>query len=77
MDSEEVWRSKQDSDVLAAADRLADYTEEGDRLIRAELKRRGLPEPPPTGGQVPPLRAIDSGQSPWQHVSAVWRITDE
>lgn len=50
MTSEEIWRSKADAEILVAADRLADFTEEGDRIIRAELRRRGLPQPPPPIG---------------------------
>lgn len=42
---EQVWRSKTDDEVVEAARVLADYTEEGERIIRAELRRRGLPEP--------------------------------
>jgi hypothetical protein len=47
-DEEKVWRGKTDEEVLAAARRLADYTEEGERAIRAEIQRRGLDESPPT-----------------------------
>ena len=42
MTPDEIWRSKSDADVLAAADRLAEYTEIGQRLILAELQRRQL-----------------------------------
>ncbi len=45
MGPEQVWGSKTDDEVLAAARTLAEYTEEGEWTIRAELKRRGLPEP--------------------------------
>jgi len=45
MDPEQMWREKPDEEVLAAAGNLADYTDEGERIIRAELRRRGLPEP--------------------------------
>jgi len=44
-DGEQVWRSKTDDEVVEAARVLSDYTEEGERIIRAELRRRGLPEP--------------------------------
>jgi len=42
---EQVWRSRTDDEVAEAARVLAEYTEEGERIIRAELRRRGLPEP--------------------------------
>jgi hypothetical protein len=44
-EAQEVWRSKSDDEVIAAAGELAEYTEEGERIIRAELGRRGLREP--------------------------------
>lgn len=44
-DAEQVWRSKTDDEVVEAGHVLADYTEEGERIIRAELRRRGLAEP--------------------------------
>ena len=48
-----MWRAKTDDEILAAARTLADYTEEGERFIRAELRRRGLPEPEPPVGKCP------------------------
>ena len=45
-DSAEFWRSKSDADLLAAAERLAAYSEAVGHIIRVELDRRGLPEPP-------------------------------
>ena len=47
-DEEKVWRGKADEEVLTASRRLAEYTEEGQRVIRAEMRRRGLDESPPT-----------------------------
>ena len=47
-EAEQIWRSKTKEQLSEAGDHLADYTEEGERIIRAELKRMGLPEPPPT-----------------------------
>ncbi len=44
-DAELIWRSKSDDELLEAAAMLADYTEEGEGLIRAELQRRGLAAP--------------------------------
>lgn len=50
MDFEQTWRSRTDEEVLAAADQLADYSEDGDQAIRRELQRRGIPGPPPAVG---------------------------
>jgi hypothetical protein len=44
-DLERTWREKSDEDLLDAAAELADYTEGGQRVIRAEMKRRGLEDP--------------------------------
>jgi len=49
-EAEEIWRSRSDDQVIAAADALAEYSEEGEQAIRAELRRRGLSEPPPPLG---------------------------
>ena len=50
-DAEAVWAAKSDDELLEASGELFDYTEEGERIIRAELARRGLPQPaPPIGG---------------------------
>lgn len=51
MDPDQVWPSKTDDELLAAAQNLADYTEEAERTIRAELSRRDLPDPPLPIGQ--------------------------
>ena len=40
MTPEEVWRQKSDGTLLAAAERLEDYTDDGQRAIVAELERR-------------------------------------
>ena len=42
---EQIWRDKTDDEVAEAAGSLSEYTEEAARVIRAELQRRGLPEP--------------------------------
>lgn len=42
---EQIWRDKTDDEVAEAASNLSQYTEEAARVIRAELQRRGLPEP--------------------------------
>ena len=44
-EAERIWRSKSDDDVIDAAGELSTYTEEGQRVIRAELRRRGLEDP--------------------------------
>jgi hypothetical protein len=46
MDAEQIWREKSDEDLAEAGERLSDFTSEGERIIRAELHRRGLPDPP-------------------------------
>jgi hypothetical protein len=50
---EEIWRAKSDDELLEAREDLSEYTEEGERIIRAELQRRGLPEPDPPIGSCP------------------------
>ena len=44
-DVEKIWREKTDDEVAEAAWNLSEYTEDAARVIRAELQRRGLPEP--------------------------------
>ena len=44
-DAERIWREKCDDDLLTAAAELVTYTEEGQRVIRAELRRRGFEDP--------------------------------
>jgi hypothetical protein len=51
-DLEETWRRKSDDELMEAAAGLGNYTELGESIIRAELRRRGLAEPPPTVRQV-------------------------
>jgi len=46
MDPEQIWREKSDEDLIEAGERLSEFTSEGERIIRAELRRRGLPDPP-------------------------------
>ena len=46
-DAQRMWSQKSDEAVLAAANEISQYTEEGERVIREELRRRGLSEPPP------------------------------
>jgi hypothetical protein len=44
-DPQAIWRAKTDDELLDAAEDLSEFTEEGERIIRAELRRRGLPVP--------------------------------
>ena len=44
---EGIWSSKSDDEVLEAARDLPNYTAEAESIIRAELRRRSLEEPPP------------------------------
>jgi rubrerythrin len=46
VDSDEFWRSRSDAELLAAAERLSTYPDAVVRIIRVELDRRRLPEPP-------------------------------
>jgi len=46
MDPEQIWREKSDEDLIEAGERLFEFTAEGERIIREELRRRGLPDPP-------------------------------
>jgi hypothetical protein len=48
---EVIWAAKTDDELLEAAQELSEYTEEGERIIRAELQQRGLPQPDPPIGQ--------------------------
>jgi hypothetical protein len=52
-ESEEIWRAKSDDELLEARESISEYTEEGERIIRAELRRRGLPQPDPPIGLCP------------------------
>jgi len=44
-EAERIWQSKSDEDLIEAAGELESYTEDGQRIIRAELRRRGLEDP--------------------------------
>lgn len=61
--AEQVWRGKADDEVLAAGRHLAEYTEDGERIIRAELRRRGFAEPPPTTRRSDPESGGQAGIS--------------
>lgn len=43
--AEAIWAAKSDDELLEASGELFEYTEEGEGIIRAELRRRGLPQP--------------------------------
>ncbi len=63
-DAEAIWAAKSDEELLEAAGEVSGFTEEGERIIRAELKRRGLPTPaPPIGRCVRCGRAIGADAS--------------
>jgi hypothetical protein len=48
-EAERHWRAADRPTLERAAERLEEYTEEGVEVIRAELRRRGMPDPgPPT-----------------------------
>lgn len=52
-EAERIWRSKADDEVVEASTCLDEFTQEGERVIRAELRRRALSEPPPPIGTCP------------------------
>ncbi len=41
----DLWAKKSDEQLINASERLNTFTEEAEYIIRAELKRRGLPDP--------------------------------
>ena len=63
MDAELIWRSKSDEEVVAAARRLADYEEDGQRIIRAEFERRGLTADSPSFDR--PVSMAPNGIGGW------------
>ena len=44
-EAERIWQEKSDDALLEAAAELETYTEDGQRIIRMELRRRGLEDP--------------------------------
>jgi hypothetical protein len=50
-DADDIWAAKSDEELLEATRELDEYTEEGERVIRAELQRRQLPPPDPPIGR--------------------------
>ena len=60
---EQLWRGKSDDELLEAADLLGDYTPDGQRVIREELKRRGFEDPVEQKGESA-LQATGEGPPP-------------
>lgn len=46
-EAERIWSGKSDEQLADAATKLAEFTEEGEQVIRAELRRRGMTDPDP------------------------------
>lgn len=46
MTFEEIWKNKSDRELEIAANEITNYTEEAEQIIRSELRRRGMVEPP-------------------------------
>jgi len=44
-DAERIWHEKSDDALIDGAAEISTYTEEGQQIIRTELKRRGLEDP--------------------------------
>ncbi|MGD8628283.1 MAG: hypothetical protein PVH52_04315 [bacterium] len=54
---EEFWRKKTDEELSLAGSRLSDYTEDGRRIIREELHRRGI-SPPEQKPETPARKSL-------------------
>jgi hypothetical protein len=50
-EAERIWSEKSDEDLIDAAGSLDEFTPAGQRIIRAELKRRGLEDPLDQAGE--------------------------
>ena len=50
-EAERIWSDKSDEDLIDAAASLGEFTPEGQRIVRAELKRRGLEDPLEQAGE--------------------------
>lgn len=62
-DADAIWAAKSDDELLEASNELYEFTEAGEGIIRAELRRRRLPEPdPPIGKCAGCGRSIASNQ---------------
>ncbi len=62
-DLEQLWRNKSDDELLEAAGVLGEYTPDGQRVIREELKRRGFEDPVEQKGETA-LEATAPGPPP-------------
>lgn len=56
MTIEEIWRKKNDKQIEIASREIADYSEKVQQIIRAEILRRGMLQPPlnTTVSKIPP-----------------------
>jgi uncharacterized RDD family membrane protein YckC len=80
--AEQIWIAKTDEQLAEASTQLVTYTAEGEGVIRAELKRRGLPDPlpitrsnaiPAAAGTMPAAARIESPPSvPPAIIAARW-----
>lgn len=64
-EAERIWREKSDQDLLEGATELGEFTEEGQRVILAEIERRGLdlPDEAREPGDAPyPDEEADTGE---------------
>jgi rubrerythrin len=50
-EAERIWSEKSDEELVEAAATLDEFTPDGQRVIRAELKRRGLEDPVEQAGE--------------------------
>ncbi len=50
-EAERIWSEKTDDQLLEAGGQLGQFTAEGQRVIRAELVRRGYEDPVEQGGE--------------------------
>jgi hypothetical protein len=66
--AERIWSNKSDEECDEAAKHLKEYTEEAERAIRIELRRRSMTEPP---------RAISHEETPESSEGSVSRPTSE
>ena len=80
MNFEDIWRKKNDQELEIAAKRIADYVEEAQQVIRDEIRRRGMPDPPmaetirhPSQMSPQPQNLVEIELRPNQ----IWRIEDK
>ncbi|MGE0594455.1 MAG: hypothetical protein AB7G23_12715 [Vicinamibacterales bacterium] len=67
MTDEWLWRRRSNRDVVDGVANLDAFTEEGQRQVLAELRRRGLPDPRPEGTRVePPPPPPPAAPDPWR-----------